>query len=106
MLILRCQERLWPVTMLGGTDANIYASTREILPMEGVSRDRALELPDFATLLTKDELDNKFEERRKKREVLNSQESRTQRGRGGRLGATPSAREIKSIDRGKRMSDD
>ncbi|XP_060841489.1 uncharacterized protein LOC132922152 [Rhopalosiphum padi] len=60
------------LSIFDGVDATLYCPTKEI----GVANDAALSsdviLPDFATLMTRDEIDVKFEERRRRKEERES----------------------------------
>ncbi|XP_050055131.1 uncharacterized protein LOC126549585 [Aphis gossypii] len=61
------RPKMTQVSILGGVDANIYTATREISSLHDCETVK-MELPTFAVLLTPDQVDAKFDARRRRRE--------------------------------------
>jgi|UniRef100_A0A2S2Q957 hypothetical protein len=63
------KPRMGKISILGGAKANIYASTKEIgIRHDSAMEDDETEMPAFISLLTRDEIDAEYDERRKRRE--------------------------------------
>lgn len=60
------------LSIFDGVDATLYCPTKEIGPANDAALNSDVTLPDFATLMTRDEIDVKFEERRKRKEERES----------------------------------
>ena len=60
------------LSIFDGVDATLYCPTKEIGPANDATLNSDVTLPDFATLMTRDEVDIKFEERRKRKEERES----------------------------------
>lgn len=56
------------LSLFDGVDATLYCATKEIGPAHDAALSSDVVLPDFATLMTRDEIDVRFEERRKRKE--------------------------------------
>lgn len=67
------KSKMANISFLGGVKASVYISTKELgVRHDSLLDDSEVDLPDFVDLLTKDEMDIEYEERRKRREERNS----------------------------------
>jgi len=89
------------LNLFNGVDATLYCGTKEI----GKARDSALEnmtaLPNFATLMTREEIDQKYEERRRKEERESDRYTTPVKGRmsTSTIAASSSKRSVVRVER-------
>lgn len=58
------------LSIFDGVDATLYCAAKEIGPAHDATLGSEVALPDFATLMTRDEIDVKYEERRKRKTIF------------------------------------